>query len=51
MPPDWPPCKNCMKLKRDHVTIYEVCPDQKGRKTFETHYQPIDPDPDPPAAA
>lgn len=35
-----PRCRDCGASFEQHKGILEVCPDQKGRKTFETHYRP-----------
>jgi hypothetical protein len=35
-----PACRNCGKPFGEHKTILEICPDQQGRITFETHYAP-----------
>ena len=36
-----PRCRDCGATHEEHKTILEVCPDQKGRTTFETHYRPL----------
>jgi len=39
-PRNHPACRECQRPYEEHLGPEEVCPDQHGRVTFETHYLP-----------